>query len=143
MSEICKEDLRELEELIDSKLEVIRTQIKGHELLTKQQFDSRDEARMIAANLMDRRLVEMNEIRKQLNDQSREFLSKDVYDSKHELLQKQHDALDKKVNLFISTSVGQNKGLSMAWAWILGGFTLLGIVTAIVLNAIRLFSGKA
>jgi hypothetical protein len=140
MNEICKQDLQELDDLFDAKLAVLRAETKGNKELNDNKFKNLDEARIIAANLIDKRLESMNEIRRQLDTQALTFLSKDVYEARHDLLQKQLDNLEKKIEIADGKNQGQSKGINMVYVWVVGSITLIGAIVALVLNAIRLFS---
>lgn len=133
------DDAQELKELFDAKLEVIQNAIKGSRELSDQKFTSRDEATKTATDLTQKRLEEVQTIKHQLDTQLATFLTKDVYESKHDLIQQQLNEQRSLLATYQSQQAGQNKGISMAWAWVFGGITFVAAVVALLLNAIRLF----
>jgi hypothetical protein len=60
----------------------------------EERLNSYEKAVSVATAAMDRRLDGMNEFREQLKDQASKFLTKDVYESKHELIVQQINDLN-------------------------------------------------
>lgn len=58
-------------------------------------FDSVDKALVLATDQMDKRLEGMNEFRAQLKDQSYNFLTKDAYEVRHQLIENKIETLQK------------------------------------------------
>jgi len=74
-----REDYKDKIDSLDKKVEL--------------RFNMKDQALDTAYKSMDTRLQGMNEFRASLSDASKTFLTRDMYDAKHELLQKQVDDL--------------------------------------------------
>jgi hypothetical protein len=72
----------------------------------------------------------------------KDFLSLSTFSASHGDLQKQIDAINKKVDTILDLSRGKSMGMGMIWAWVIGGATLVGVVIAVILNSLRLFTGK-
>jgi hypothetical protein len=75
LKEQFREDVRDLKGSFDDKLE------------------AQDKALELAQRIMDKRLDSMNEFREQLKNAEGSFMTRSVYDARHELLQKQVDDL--------------------------------------------------
>jgi hypothetical protein len=140
MPNICKNDLQELDDLFDQKLEVIRTAIKGNQALNEQRFSNTKEALDISLIANNKRLDLLNEFRQQSVTEQTKFLTIAVFEAKHEVLERQHNTLEKKFDLYVNQNSAQSKGINMVYVWIIGAITLISSIVALILSIIRLLS---
>jgi uncharacterized protein YPO0396 len=61
---------------------------------TQQRFDDREDAISLARQEIDRRLSDMNELRKQIESERGSFIHRDIFDRMHGLLETRVHALE-------------------------------------------------
>ena len=113
--------------------------MKTDEVSLKEYFDTRlnniQNNTELARVGMEKRLESMNEFRAQLKDQTATFLTRDMYESRHQALQAQLDNLRDRVNAYEN----KGQGIKMSWLAMVGIVAFLATVATLILNATRLF----
>lgn len=109
-------------------LEVLEERLKAIEKLIKLRFQSAESALMLARETMETRLESMNEFRSQLTEQTKNFINRTEYDTKHMVLEERIANLDKRV-----------QGVELLKADIQGRIWTLGVVVVLVIAALEFF----
>ncbi len=104
----------------------------GNRVTLKEYFESRlcaiEKAIIVAKEAIDARLESMNEFREQLSKQANTFLTRELYDTFHNFIQKEIAELQKEINsLQISKAIIENKAStkSVYITWVLATVSIL------------------
>ena len=110
--------LKELREDYKDKIDALEKKVE-------LRFNLKDEALDTAYRSMESRLEGMNEFRASLSDASKTFMTRDIYEAKHDLLQKQVDDL----RMLAAENKGKASQTSVIIAFII---SLIGIIMGII-----------
>lgn len=113
-----------MHELLDPRLEGIERWIRA-------ELEGRDKANALALRELERRLDEMNELRRQITAERGIYLTREMYDQKHDEL----EGLVAEVSGRLAVIEGGNIVKAGTITWALAG---LGIVITIVVVLINL-----
>ena len=79
---------------IDKKISILQTEFKAHAEYTKLALDKSE-------LMLNSRLDSMNEFREQLKDQSKTFITVDIYSAQHKVIENKIEAVQKFMWLII------------------------------------------
>jgi len=119
-------DLKEYFEVILRELRVdCNEKVESLEDKINQRFNLKDQALDTANRSMDSRLEGMNEFRASLSDASKTFMTRDIYEAKHDLIQKQVDDL----RMLAAENKGKASQTSVIIAYII---SFIGIIMGMI-----------
>jgi len=110
---------------------LLENQLEGLERWVRAELEGRDKANVVPLRELERRLNEMNELRRQIIAERGIYMTREMYDQKHDELEHLVVQLTAKV----STIEGGNIVKSSTITWALAG---LGVVITLVVVFINL-----
>lgn len=113
-------------------LAAFERELQGFERWVRAEFEGRDKANIVALRELERRLDEMNELRRQITAERGIYMTREMYDQKHDELEHLVGQLTAKV----STIEGGNIVKASTITWALASLGLAITVVVVLINLI-------
>ena len=118
-----------LEAILGERFERIKDRFEQSDKRIDERFYSMSEALRIAASEMNRRLEGMNEFRAQINAAENKYMTRQVWDSAHRLLEAQVRTLETRMDRKEGETTGVRLTGSLIMTLIIATAAVFGIIT--------------
>ena len=110
----------------------LEEKIEALDRLFTERFTLRDEAIEIAREDVERRLDGMNEVREQISSERGRYLTREMYDERHQVLTDLVGSLENRVSAIEGGSLIKAATIG----WLLAGMGLLITIVVVVVNVV-------